>query len=262
MNKFFNFITFSVDTPPKAFGLYHIICLVIVILLSASCIIFRKKISNKFVNNSLIVVGATYIILEVYKQIVFCWNYGQFTSYPWFVFPFTFCSSPIYVTMLAGILKKGKIYEYLTSYLATYALFAGLIVMLIPGDVFCWWAGINVQTMFLHGMMTVIAFLLLATKTVSPKWSSLLKASIVFAAFLVVAMAMNLAWPLLKIDVPFNMFQLSPYYTTSYPVLNTIQANYPYIVFFLAFLFGFVLAVTIIFSIYKLILKLSKRKTA
>lgn len=262
MNKFFDFITFSVDEPPKAFGLYHLICLALVIGLCAACIIFRKKLSNKFVNNTLIITGVGYIILEIYKQIVFCWNFGQFTSYPWFVFPFTFCSSPIYVTMLAGILKKGKVYEYITSYLATYALFAGLIVMLVPGDVFCWWAGINFQTMFLHGMMTVIAFLLLATKTVSPKWNSLLKASVVFAGFLIVAMAMNLAWPLLKIDVAFNMFQLSPYYTTSYPVLSTIQSNFPYIVFFLSFLLGFGLAVTIIFSIYKLAIKLSSKKSA
>jgi len=262
MNKFLDFISFAIDNPPKAFATYHIICLLLVIALSALCIIFRKKLSDKFVNNTLIVVGAMYIVLEIYKQIVFWWNNSHFGAYPWYIFPFTFCSSPIYITMLAGVLKKGKLYEYLTSYLAIYALFAGVLVMLIPGDVFCHWAGINFQTMFLHGMMVVIAFLLLATKKVSTKWSSFLKASIVFIVFLTIAMAMNLAWPLLKIDALFNMFQLSPYYTTSYPVLNTIQANYPYIVFLLAFIVGFVAAAAIIFGVYKLVVTLSNKKLA
>ena len=259
MKGFLDFITFNTEMP-KAYGTYHLICLFVVIALCALCIIFRKKLSDKFVNKSLVIVGALYIALEVYKQIVFCWNYGQFTSYPWFAFPFAFCSSPIYLTMLAGLLKKGKLYEYLVSYLATYALFAGLCVMFIPGDVFCYWGGINFQTMFLHGMMVVVAFLLFATKKVPTKWSAYLKASIVFVIFLAIAMVLNLAWPLLKIDQTFNMFQLSPYYTTSYPVLNTIQANYPYVVFLLAFVLGFVAAVSIIFALYKLAIKLSSKK--
>lgn len=260
MNEFFDYITFNIENRPQAFGPYHLVCLFAVITLCALSIIFRKKLSDKFVNNTLIVVGAAYIILEIYKQIIFVYNEWQFTNYSWYIFPMAFCSTPLYLTMLAGILKKGKFYDYITSYLAIYAMFAGLCVMALPGDVLIRWGGINFQTMFLHGGMIVIAFLLLATNRVSPTWKTFLKSTIVFGVFLSIALIMNFAWPLLKIDALFNMFQLSPYYTCSLPVLNTIQANAPYIVFLLAYVVGFIAVAALIFAIYKLIVKISTKK--
>jgi len=63
----------------------------------------------------------------------------------------------------------------------------------------------------------------------------------------------------IRLGIARALLQASPDYR---PVLNTIQANYPYIVFLLAFIVGFVAAAAIIFGVYKLVVTLSNKKLA
>ena len=222
--------------------------------------IFRKKLSDKFIKNTFIIAGILFIVLEIYKQIVFWWD-AKFTAYPWYIFPWQFCSTPIYLTALCGFIKKGHFRDALLAFMATFGLFAGLSVMLLPDGVLCWWAGINVQTMILHGGMVVLGILIYATKQIDTSWKTFLKGLIVFGFFLAIALALNFAWPLLKIDALFNMFQLSPYYTCDYPVLNTLQTSLPYGGFLLAYIVGFTGIAALVFSINKLINKLANKKS-
>ena len=197
MSNFLDFIQFDIKDKPTQFGVFHLVFLFIMIALSALVIIFRKKLSDKFIKNTFIIAGILFIVLEIYKQIVFWWD-AKFITYPWYIFPWQFCSTPIYLTALCGFIKKGHLRDALLAFMATFGLFAGLSVMLLPDGVLCWWAGINVQTMILHGGMVVLGILIYATKQIDTSWKTFLKGLIVFGFFLVIALALNFAWPLLK----------------------------------------------------------------
>jgi hypothetical protein len=165
------------------YGLFHIASLVAMVLVTILlCVLWKKgkiKDPRKVVRITAIIVLA----LEIYKQIVYSFSVtetGIVFDYLWYIFPWQFCSTPLYVGLLAGF-SKGKLHKYYSAYLATYALFAGLAVMLYPGDVFTHWSGICVQTMVCHGSMVVIAIFLYYTGHVKAEWKTLLYASPIFA---------------------------------------------------------------------------------
>lgn len=183
------------------------------------------------------------IVLEIYKQLNFSFNStsGEW-SYQWYAFPFQFCSTPMYVGLIAGCCKKCKFQEYLYSYLATFALFAGLSVMFYPGDVFTRTIGINIQTMVCHGGMVVMGIYLWFSKQVKFEFKTILKALSVFCVLVTVALIMNVIFNSTGNTATFNMFFISPYLPCTLPILNMIYEMVPYPVFLIIYIIGFTLA--------------------
>lgn len=248
---------------PTWFGWFHILYLCLMVAECVTIYIFRKKMSKKTINLIILCTGIALIIFEIYKQIVmsFRYNGGNGNStwiYQWYSFPFQFCSTPMYLMVLAGILRKGKAYDCIMSYLSTFALFGGLVVMVYPGDVFTTTIGINIQTMFWHSSMFSIGFLILATRSVEFNLKTILKASIVFCIMLALALMMNIAWHYGGIDKTFNMFYISPYYKCPLALLNIIYDKVPYIIFLAIYIIGFMLAATLMMATAILLDKLEK----
>lgn len=245
---------------PTLYGWFHLLCWGIVIATSVVVIVFRKKISNKFVNNFLLIMGIAFLLFEIYKLIIMSYDSNGLTEFLWYIFPFQFCSTPMYISIIAGSVRKGKFYDYLISYLATYSLFAGLAVMALPTTVFISIIGINIQTMFVHGGMVVIGVMLLATKTAKTEWKSLLKGSVVFGIMAAIAMVLNVIWHFFGTGADFNMFYISPWGECTMPILDVIQANAPYVVFLLSYFLGFICCAGIVLSVAILISKIKKAK--
>lgn len=247
---FLNFLD-SEMTKPTPYGWFHLMCFAIVIALSVLVIVFRKKFSVKAVNLIMLVTGVVMIVFEIYKQIIMNFDNGAFEPYAWYIFPFQFCSTPMYLMVLAGILRKGKVYDCIVSYLGTFALFAGLAVMFMPTTVFIPTIGINIQTMVVHGGMVVIGILLLATQTTKVEWKTILKALIVFGIMVAVALIMNIIWHFVgpADEHTFNMFFISPWYNCELPLLQIVQDTTPYIVFLLTYIIGFTACATIVLSV-------------
>ena len=164
----------------------------------------------------------------------------------------------MYLMVIAGILRKGKVYDCIKSYLATFALFAGLCVMVYPGDVFTRQIGINIQTMFWHSSMFTIGFLLLATRSVKFNFKIIIKATYVFLIMLAIALIMNIIWHYCGTDATFNMFYISPYLPCTLPLLSIIYASTPYIVFLIIYVVGFALAASVMLGFAILFDKLEK----
>ena len=242
MAEFLHFLQGTMKTP-KLMGWYHIICLIICIFLCLLIYYLRHKITEKQIKNILLFAGIVFILFEVYKLLISSFYYqpngNSYWKFPWASFPFQFCSTPMYILLLAGILRKGKVYESCKCYLATYSLFAGGFVTLFPGNVFSTKIGINIQTMVVHGGMFVIAFLLLVTKSVQHNFKTVLKGSAVFICTLSLALIMNIIWHYCGNEEIFNMFYISPYYPCEVPVLNVIYKVMPYPIFFMIYAFGF-----------------------
>ena len=264
MEEFLHFLQGKM-TKPTWFGWFHIMWIIITITACTLIFIFRKRISKKGLNITLICLGVALMLFELYKQIVYSFKYnggnGNSTwHYQWYAFPFQFCSTPMYLMLLAGILRKGKTYDALLSYLGTYALFGGLVVLIYPGDVFSSMIGINIHTMFWHSSMVVLGFMILVTKSIKINYISVLKATIVFVVMLTMALLMNVTWHYCSnLDDKFNMFFISPYFPCTLAVLNVIYAKCPYPVFLLIYIIGFMLAAMVMMTIAILVDKLASQ---
>lgn len=179
---------------PAMWGWFHIL---FVILTVVACAVLCKTHGEKneaFVRQLLLVSGLIVLLLEVYKQLNHTFRYDgvQITvDYPWYIFPFQFCSTPMYISILAAVTKSRRLREAFYAYLASYAVFAGLCVMVYPGDVFIQTIGVNVQTMVCHGAMIVVGIYLLKTGYIEPAFQTLLRAFPVFVSCVAVAAVLN-----------------------------------------------------------------------
>ncbi len=252
MNAFEKFLYAfqSTMTKPSILGWYHILCFLLMITASVLVVVFRKKISEKGVKYTILTMSIILIVFEIIKQLIYSFNYDEITQtvtwdYQWYAFPFQFCSTPMYIMLIAGLCKKNLFRDCLYSYLGTFALFAGLVVMFYPGDVFSSTIFINIHTMLWHGSMVVIGVLLWATHSIEFKQKTFLKACGVFLVVLLLAMLMNLIWKWaggLETGETFNMFYISPFYPCTMPILSIIYDKAHYIVFLLCYVLGFLLA--------------------
>ena len=231
---------------PLPYGTFHVLFFVLSFLALIPLLQHPKNPSGEHIRRVVWVTALIVAVLEIYKQINYSFSYktGITFDYQWYAFPFQFCSTPMYVGLLAGIIKKGKVHESLCAYLATYALFAGLSVMVYPTTVFISTVGINVQTMICHGSMITIGIYLLATGYVPLKYKTVLKALPVFAAAVLLAWGMNeIAYRsgLLETET-FNMFFISPHCEPSLPVYSLVQAVVPFPLCLVFYILGFTAA--------------------
>lgn len=232
---------------PASYGLFHIVAFCVSVIFTVYLCIFRKNDSPERVRKVILGLSVVVLILEIYKQINYSFSYADGTitfDFQWYAFPWQFCSTPMYVGLLAGLIKKGKVHDALCAYLATYSIFAGLCVMIYPGQVFISTIGINIQTMICHGVMLPIGAYLFATGHVKLKHKTILKAIPVFAVAVALAMGMNEiahVSGLLETET-FNMFFISPYCEPSLPVYSIVQGIVPYPMSLIIYIAGFSLA--------------------
>lgn len=251
---------------PGLYGWYHIMWLAITVLTTVALCYYQKKAHGDRAERIVLITAVIVTVLEIYKQINYSFSYtdGITFSYQWYAFPFQFCSTPMYVGLLAGLLPRGKISDALMSYLATFAVFAGVCVMLYPGDVFVDTVGINIQTMICHGSMVAIGVYLLYSGRVKLEHKTVLKGAAVFAVCVAMAMVMNeIAHQTgLLEDHTFNMFFISPYCAPSLPVYSIVQGIVPFPWCLVIYIAAFTLASWIILLAAMGIRKLSKKKIA
>ena len=239
-----SFLDTSMKTP-LPYGGFHILFFILSIL-AVIPLIYWKRNSPENIRRTVLITAIIVTVLEIYKQINYSFSYtnGITFDYQWYAFPFQFCSTPMYVGLLAGLTKKGKLHESLCAYLVTYAFFAGLSVMIYPADVFIDTVGINIQTMICHGSMLTIGIYLLRTGYVPLAHKTILKALPVFAVNVTLAVIMNeIAYysGLLETET-FNMFFVSRHCAPSLPVYSIVQTYVPYPFCLILYIAGFTAA--------------------
>ena len=246
---------------PTSFGWFHLLFWGLTILFAVLLCVFHKKDNPDRVRKVVLSVAITVIILEIYKQINYSFSYenGISFDYQWYAFPWQFCSTPMYVGLLAGLFKKGKVHDALCAYLATYAMFAGLCVMIYPNDIYTTTIGINIQTSVCHGTMISIAIYLLYSGHVKLQHKTMLKAMSVFACAMGIAMLLNEIAHKSELEETFNMFYISPYFEGTLPVYSNVQAIVPFpfctIIYFAVFSLAAYLILLISMGIQKIFRK-------
>ena len=241
---------------PALYGPFHVFFIVTSIFCG---FIISRHGANKgeaFMRRFLLVESLLITVLEIYKQINFSFHVDGsqiLFDYQWYAFPFQFCSTPMYIGLLAAVVRSKSLHMRLCSYLATYALFAGICVMAYPSTVFIDTVGINIQTMIWHGSMITVGIVLLRTGYITATLKTVIRALPVFLILVLTAVAMNeIAYQtgLLESET-FNMFFISPYCAPELPVYSQIQGIVPFPFSVLIYVAGFTAASGIIMLLSK-----------
>ena len=239
---------------PTLFGTWHFVSLALVIALTAFMVWKFKDCNDKTLRRILLIFWAVIVLFEVYKQLVFSMSSDGVTaewSYQWYVFPFQFCSTPIYLLPILVFAKDCKFRNAVMAYMVTFSLFAGLVVMIYPGDVFITIIGINIQTMAHHGLQVVIGVFLAAHNRHHLNKRFFAWAMAAFTVLCGVALGLNTVMHYAKPDVGFNMFYISPFQNCTLPVLSEVYTKAPYPVFLIVYILGFTLVAALVYTIEK-----------
>ena len=250
---------------PSVFGIYHIVWLFLTVAATVLLCLLYKKGCIKNPKRVVWIVAIIVAVLEIYKQIVFCYSIDEWGvlhyEYQWFILPWQFCSMPMYIGLLAGILR-GKAQNFMHCFLATYAIFGGLTVMAYPAQVYTAEIGINIQTMFCHASMIVVGVFLYYTGLVKTEFKSLFKATALFALSLGIAICIN-EWAyrigIMEGAHRVNMFYVSPYCEPSLPVYSIVQQHVPYPWCLFIYIAGFCAVACIILLIAMLVKSISAK---
>ena len=247
-------------TEPTAFGWFHVLWLVLVII--AIFILFKRKkhYSEKQLKMVLGIYGFVALILELLKQLIWTFNYDPITNiitwdYEWYAFPFQLCTTPIFISIICLFLKKGKLRNSLLSYMAYITILGSISTMLLPDSCFVSDILVNIHTMWLHLGSFVVSVYLLISGEIKINIESLKQAIKVFLIFVGIAEFMNIF--VYNIGVlngeTFNMFYISPYFISTLPVFCIIQEIVPYIVYLIIYIWALIIAAFIIYCIANLI---------
>ena len=249
---------------PTLFGWVHILSMILTAVITVLVCRGAANHTPEQVRKRIFWVAVVVAVLEVYKQVNYTFSYenGISADYQWYAFPFQFCSTPMYVGLLAGIFRKGKLHDALCAYLATYAIFAGVSVMAYPVDIYIDTIGINIQTTVCHCSMIIMGAYLFASGHVKLEFKTLLKAMPVFAVAVGLAVIMNELAAVFGIvpDEVFNMFFVSPHCDPSLPVYSLVQGVVPFPLSLVIYILGFTAAAWIILLVAMGLRKLIRKK--
>lgn len=251
---------------PTPFGWFHLLCIAIMFGIIIILFITRKKHNNKRLKKILLVYGLVALILEILKQLSWSFNYDTVSKlvtwdYKWYAFPFQLCTTPIYVSIICAFLKKGKVRDSLLSYLSFFTILGSISTIILPESCFVEDILVNIHTMYLHLGSFILSVYLLFTKEVKLTKNNFIRATIVFLIFIFIAQSLNILVynSSLLNDETFNMFFISPYFTSSLPVYDIIQEKVPYILFLIIYIVTLTMGAGIIYSISLGINKLFKK---
>lgn len=239
---------------PEVFGWFHMVWLALTVAVAVALCLWHKHSGTEERVRRVIFGNAVLVfVLEIYKMINFNMGYADGLSwdFQWYAFPWQFCSTPMYIGLLTGIFRKGKIHDSLCAYLATFALFAGLCVSIYPGDVFVPQLGIDIQTMICHASMVSVAVYLYYAGYVKLEHKTILKAIPVFAVCVSIAMVLNEVVYCSGIldGETFNMFFISRHFDCTLPLYSLVHNAVPFPVNLIIYICGFSLAAYIMLLI-------------
>lgn len=212
------------DTLPEAFGGFHLASLAgcAVLTLFAAAVAWRGA-REQTLDRVVFCTGILFFLLEWYKQLFHFFVLGEGT-YDFSVFPFQFCSLPLYLCLLAPMLgHRPKHTCY--CFLALFGTVGGYLVMgypNLPGTL-----PMCIHSMLWHSLMVALGvYLLLALpcgRSFLRDWGT---AAGLFLVFFAVATALNLMLGPVAHDAGsvLNLFYMSPYYTNGYLIVSDVRA--------------------------------------
>ena len=215
-------------TPPRTFGTFHLCFLIFGM---AACVFFAwllRKTNEK--QNKIILwsVGGFLLVSEIYKQLFYTFYIGE-GVYQWWIFPFQLCSVPMYLCLIAPLIKNEKIRQSFYTFLATYNLLGGFLAMFEQSGLSHEYVTLTLHAYVWHLSLVFVGFYLIASGRAAKSIKDYIPAIGVFAVLCVIAQGINVSFHhakwlnLVPEEQSLKMFYISPYYTTPIIVFKQIE---------------------------------------
>ena len=119
------------------------------------------KRNGKTTDRVVLVYGLIMLAAEIYKQIFFTVETGE---YPWNLFQWQFCSTPMFAAVTAPLLKNGRVKDAIYRFLAFFGLIAGIMTIIIPEGFYWDYVTITCHSFFWHTSIVIIGLYLIIAK--------------------------------------------------------------------------------------------------
>ncbi len=263
MEEFIYFLQGRMEEP-KVISWFHFIALIPIIVLAILIPYFFKDAKEKTYKRILLIFWIGLIILEIFKQLIKSFHYGNpsYWEYSYRDFPFSVCSMIYYfipIILFVDIEKHPKIVDAATGYLCLISLAAGTAVCIYTEMATSTLIYINIQTFIHHGSQVILGVFIYVWNRRNITIKTVYRSLVAFAITVFIAIMINLAFYPHFI----NMFFINPTRITNLPIGNIVQEKAGYPVYLIAFLAVITLVTFLTYfietSIYKAVLKKADR---
>lgn len=246
---------------PGIISWFHFIALIPIIAASVLIPLFFKNIKEKTYKTILLITWIVLIILEIFKQLVKAYHYGEPSYWEYSIrdFPFSICSMVYYfvpIILFVNKEKHPKIVNSAIGYLSFITLTMGIVVCIYTKMVTSDLIYINIQTMIHHGALIVLGVFIYVWNRKSITIKTFYRSLIAFAITAVIAILINVAFYPHFI----NMFFINPTRITNLPIGNVVQEKAGYPVYLIGFLSLIALMTFLTYLVETLIYKVVTKK--
>ena len=264
MNKFLHFLQGEMEVP-GILSWFHFLMLIPIIGLTFAISFFFKNVSEKGYKRILLIFWIVLIVLEIFKQILKAFHYGEPSYWEYSIrdFPFSICSMVYYfipIILFVNKDKHPKIVDAANGYLCLISLAAGIVVCIYTDMVMSRLIFINVQSLVHHGSQVALGVYIYVWNRKNISIKTVYRSLIAFAITAVIAIIINVSFYPHFI----NMFFINPTRITNLPIGSTIQEKAGYPVYLLVFVTVIALVTYLTYlietSIYKATLKRKEKR--
>ena len=261
MEELLHFLQGEMEVP-GILSWFHFIMLIPIIVFAFCLSYFFKDAKEKTYKRILLIVWIVLIILEIFKQILKAFHYGNPSYWEYSIrdFPFSICSMYYYLAPFIIFMNKEKhptIVDACVGYLAFISLASGVAVCVYTDMVMSNMIFINIQSLVHHGSQVAIGVFVFVWNRKSITIKTVYRSLIAFLITAVIAIGINLCFYPNFI----NMFFINPTRITNLPIGSVVQEKTGYTVYLICFLIFIGLVTFLVYfietGIYKFI---SKRK--
>lgn len=236
MEDFLHFLQGEMEMP-GVFSWFHFVMIIPIIGLSFIIPYFFKDAKEKTYKRILFIFWVILIILEIFKQIIKAFHYGDPSYWEYSIrdFPFSICSMIYYfipIILFVNKDKHPKIVDAAIGYMCFITLFMGLIVCIYTDMVMSNLIFINIQSLIHHGSQVIVGIYIYVWNRKNIKIETVYKSLIAFAITAGIAIIINVAFYPNFI----NMFFINPTRITNLPIGGFVQEKLGYPVYLLLLL--------------------------
>lgn len=195
-------------TKPRAYGPFHIVFTLVglsVSLFAAYKLRHTGERGNRIV---LLCSGLFLILTEVYKQLFYFYCIEDH-AYRWGIFPFQLCSVPMYLCVIAALIKPCKLRDGMYGFMTTFNLLGGIMAFIEPSGIVHEYWTLTVHAFVWHMMLIFIGAYLIASGRFAKTWRDYRAAVFTFLALAALAFCINCIFRGVS-DGGINMFFVGP----------------------------------------------------
>jgi hypothetical protein len=249
---------------PLLYGKYHLTWIIAVVVTSLALIFFFGKANDKTARIIISSAWGVMLTFELLKQLINCMTISGeeiIWGYNLGVFPYQFCSTPLYVLPMAAFMKDGHKRDSALVFLSSFAIIGGLAVYIAADSVLTGHKFVDFQSMLHHGIQICMGVYIASRYRSVLTNKNFNRATIVFLFMTYLAILLNVTFTkcfeITGASIKINLFFVNPYVRYIPPIIKGIGIEkLPYPVF----LFGYItLFILISYLLMKLLSYLAKR---